>query len=301
MSRVPLRWRATLALLRRLPQGALSRMTGRLAELQLPRPVRGPLIRGFARMVGADLSEVAEPPESFASVSGFFTRRLAPGTRRWPEDPAMPASPVDAEVGAVGRIEEGRALQAKGYPYRIDELLGSPERAEAFREGRFVTLYLSPRHYHRIHTPVSGAVEWARAQPGGLLPVNDPAVRTIPDLFVRNERLVADIRCDPGSARVAGSRVAVVAVGAFNVGRISSAFDPDWNDPSTMGVTNRRGSRSPEARVYEPEVPMERGEELMAFHLGSTVVLLFAGGHGVLDPGLVPGAEIRLGQALFGG
>ena len=252
-------------------------------------------------MVGADLAEAAEAPESFESVSSFFTRRLAPGVRSWPEDPAASASPVDGVVGAVGVVEDGRALQAKGYAYRLDELLGTSEAAEAFQDGRFVTLYLSPRHYHRVHAPVTGEVAWARAQPGGLLPVNDPAVRSVPDLFVRNERLVAGILRPPGAERLGGGQVAVVAVGAFNVGRISSAFDPTWNGPPPVGVTNRKGRRKSESRSYDPPIPVDRGDELMAFHLGSTVILLFADAEGEVDPSVVPGAEIRLGQPLLRG
>ncbi len=299
MSRVPLRWRAVLALLRRLPQGALSRLAGRLAELRLPRFLRAPVIRGFAGVTGADLAEAAGAPASFESVSSFFSRRLAPGVRRWPQDPTVPASPVDGVVGQVGEVEDGQALQAKGYTYRLDELLGTSEAAEVFWRGRFVTLYLSPRHYHRIHAPVGGTVTWARAQPGGLLPVNDPAVRSVPDLFVKNERLVVGIRRPPGAGWLGGVEVAVVAVGAFNVGRISSAFDPDWNGPPPVGVTNRKGQREPEARSYAPPVPVERGDELMTFHLGSTVILLFADAEGEMDPAVVPGAEIRLGQPLL--
>lgn len=252
------------------------------------------VVRTFARTVGADLSEAAEAAHAFPSVSAFFTRRLRPGSRSWPPDPAVPASPVDGIVGQVGRIRQGRAIQAKGMEYGVDELLDSPVEGARFGAGWFVTLYLSPRHYHRIHAPVYGEVRVARALPGSLLPVNDAAVRRIPRLFPRNERLVAHL------AARGGGEVAVVAVGAFNVGRISASFDPDWGGPGGRGVTNRPG-RIREERAYEPPVPVERGGELMAFHLGSTVVLLLdedVAGRGP-HPDLVPGREIRLGAPLF--
>lgn len=302
-----------MALLARLPQGLLSRCTGWIAERRLPRPLRRPVIGAFARAVGADLTEAEREPREYPSVSAFFTRRLRPGVRDWPADPAVPASPVDGIVGQVGRVQAGRALQAKGVDYGVGALLADPSAAgafesaeEAFGGGWFVTLYLSPRHYHRIHAPVGGVVREARAVPGALLPVNDAAVRLVPGLFPRNERLVALIDAGGGHAGEGrsggeGHAVAVVAVGAFNVGRISAAFDPEWGRPGGRGVTNRGRSTGLELRRYDPPVPVTRGQELMAFHLGSTVVLLFGPGHPerTLHPSLVPGREIRLGAPLF--
>jgi phosphatidylserine decarboxylase len=160
--------------------------------------------------------------------------------------------------------------------------------------GPFVTLYLAPRHYHRIHAPCRGRLVAARHVPGNLLPVNPPAVASVPDLFARNERLVCDLDGTPGN-------VAVVAVGATNVGRIESVFDPDWNGPHG-GVTNRRRAtrrgRAVDSRRYDPPLPLDAGDELMAFHLGSSVIVLFEPGRVLLDARIVPGREIRVGDPL---
>lgn len=288
----PARSRALLALLSRLPQGALSRAFGRVADLPLPRPLRRPVIGGFARAVGADLSEAEHPVEAYPTLNRFFTRRLREGARSWPEDPMAPASPVDGVAGQVGRVEEGRILQAKGRRYSAAELLDDAEEAARFEGGAFATLYLSPRDYHRIHAPCAGEIGKARHLPGTLLPVNIPAVAHVPDLFARNERLVCYIDGPLG-------RVAAVAVGAYNVGRISAAFDDGWNAPpgKSAWITNRRGARA-ETRRYAPPVAVERGEEIMTFHLGSTVVLLFEPGRVELREGLRPGTAVRLGEAL---
>ena len=299
MSPPSLRWRLLLRLLQRLPQGALSRATGALAEVPLPRFLRGPVIGGFARVVGVDTGEVAGSPRDFTSVGDFFVRRLRTGVRSWPEDLRILASPVDGVVGALGEIREGTVLQAKGMPYGIGELLAQPSPPELdprrFEGGRYLTLYLSPRHYHRIHAPASGHLLRAQAVPGRLLPVNDPAIRGVPRLFPRNERLVLWME-------VEGAPLALVAVGAFNVGRISVAFDEEWNGPRGEGVTNRPGRRGGGTRDYAPSLPLSRGDEIAAFHLGSTVVLLVgpdAGGQvPELTPDLRPGADIRLGDPL---
>ncbi len=283
-------WRLVLASLARLPQGLLSRATGWLADRRLPGPLRGPVHGPFSRLVGRAVSEAEAPPAAPPSLGAWFARRLRPGARSWPAEPDAVTSPVDGVVGALGTITRGCALQAKGIAYSVSELLADPGRAEAFEGGRFLTIYLSPRHYHRIHTPTAGRVHLARAIPGRLMPVNDPAVQGVPALFATNERLVVHLATPAGE-------VALVAVGAFNVGRISAAFDPGWH-------TNRpRKERSaPELRRYDHEV--RPGAELAAFHLGSTVVLLFAPGpHGAppadFAEGVVPGAEIQVGTPVL--
>src|SRR5690606_18330407 len=137
--------------------------------------------------------------------------------------------------GRFGRVGPNRTLvQAKGHSYSVAELLADEEPAERFGEGSYLTIYLSPRHYHRIHTPCPGTIARADYIPGSLLPVNAPAVMHVPGLFARNERLTCYVDGQRG-------RVGVVAVGAYNVGRISAAFDSDWNGGGPAGyVTNRR-------------------------------------------------------------
>lgn len=289
-------WRALLALLGRLPQAALSRSFGRVADLRLPAAARRPVLGSFARAVGIDLAEVELPLESYPSLNSFFVRRLRSGARRWPDRADVLASPVDGIAGQLGQVTGGRLLQAKGRWYSAAELLQDDDEAPRFDGGAFLTIYLSPRHYHRIHTPCGGEVSLARHVPGALLPVNAPSVTHIPDLFARNERLVCYLDGALG-------RVAVVAVGAYNVGRISAAFDPRWGGPlgavaETSGwATNRAGAQA-QSRRYDPPVPVAPGAELMAFHLGSTVVLLTEPGRARLRQDLRPGMDLRLGEIL---
>lgn len=287
-----LRWRATLRLLRRLPQGALSRGFGRMADAPIPRSLRPAVLGAFARAVGADVSEAEQPLEAYPTLNRFFTRKLKAGARSWPADPSAVASPVDGAVGQMGIIREGRLIQAKGRLYEVAQLLEDRDAAARYEGGVFITLYLSPKDYHRIHAPVAGEIREARHVPGALLPVNVPSVAHMPDLFARNERLMCHIDGPPG-------RVAVVAVGAYNVGRISAAFDSAWNAPTgeSAWVTNRRGMQSA-ARRYDPPVAVTRGDEIMTFHLGSTVVLVFEPGRVELLPALQPGDPVRLGMAI---
>src|SRR5262245_12269420 len=199
------RWRAILQLLKKLPQAGLSRSFGRLADTRLPPALRTRVLGAVASALGIDLSEAELPLDQYESINKLFVRRLKPGLRTWPADPSIAASPVDAIVGQCGRIERGTILQAKGRYYTAAELLDEASEAERFAEGTYLTLYLSPRHYHRIHSPAAGRIPRARHVPGSLLPVNEAAVRHVEHLFALNERLICYVDGTQG-------RIAVVAV-----------------------------------------------------------------------------------------
>ncbi|MGH7469311.1 MAG: archaetidylserine decarboxylase [Longimicrobiales bacterium] len=283
------KWRAILRLLKRLPQAGLSRGFGRVADTPIPAPLRKQVFGAVVAALGIDLDEAELPLEEYRTINELFVRKLKPGVRTWPTDAQVVASPVDGIIGHSGIIENGLILQAKGRYYSPAELLDDAEQAKRFDGGAFLTIYLSPRHYHRIHAPTPGVIPRARHVPGALLPVNDAAVVLVDRLFARNERLICYVEGAAG-------QIAIVAVGAYNVGRISAAFDPHWSGQASPGVTNRKGAL-PETHVYDPPRPVATGAEIMAFHLGSTVVLLVEKRGNHLSA-LTPGAEVRLGQPI---
>ena len=283
-------WRFSLALLGRLPQAALSRGLGHLADIPIPPGLRRTILGKVARTLGMDLSEAARPLEEYGSLNELFVRQLKPGARVWPHERTVVASPVDGILGQLGAIENGKLIQAKGRQYSADDLLGGVDSAR-FAKGSFITIYLSPRHYHRIHSPCEGTISAAWHLPGAMLPVNEPAVMHIDNLFPRNERLVCAMDTALG-------RVAVIAVGAYNVGRISAAFDPTWSGIAGRAwVTNRPGGGAAESKRYSPPIPTSQGAEIMAFHLGSTVVLLIEQSLKIAS-GMIPGREVRMGDIL---
>jgi len=282
-TRASIGWKLLLGTIARLPQGALSRAMGHLADTPIPRPLRPAVLGGFARATGIDLAEADRPLAEYRSLDEFFVRRLRQGVRSWPADPATLGSPVDGVIGELGTVCDGRLLQAKGRDYSVAALLDDATQAARFDGGAFLTLYLSPRHYHRIHSPAAGSIRQVRHVPGALLPVNRPAVEQIPELFPRNERVVCYLDAQPG-------RIAVVAVGAYNVGRIEVLFGGGWR-------TNRAGAAVTD-HVIEPPHAVGRGDEILVFHLGSTVVLLFERDRVRLDTALVSGASIQLGQPI---
>ena len=241
-------------------------------------------------MVGARMDEAGKALADYASLNAFFVRRLASGARQWPSDASLVTSPVDGVLTRLGTVEDGQLVQAKGRHYTAAALLADEDAAARFHGGLYATIYLAPRHYHRIHAPVAGRLRSASYVPGGLFPVNAAAVTEIPDLLATNERVVCSIAGDAG-------RIALVAVGAYNVGRISTAFDRGWGGGEGGWVTNRRPP-SERHRTYQPALTIARGEEIMAFHLGSCVVMLLERDSHEWVPGLTAAREIRLGEAL---
>ena len=177
----------SLRLLGLYPKKAGSAAVGAAARARLPRALREPLLGRFAASYRVDLAEAEKPVAEYVSFLDFFTRRLKPGLR--PQDPPIPGglnSPVDGALVASGRIEAGTLIQAKGLPYRLDELLAGDPLAARFEGGAYATLYLSPRDYHRIHVPCSGRVLAVGRVEGELWPVNEASTAFTPGLYVRN-------------------------------------------------------------------------------------------------------------------
>ncbi|WP_237489036.1 archaetidylserine decarboxylase [Tsuneonella aeria] len=228
------------------------------------------------------MDEAAEPAAAYPSFNAFFTRALKPGARPLADSARYVLSPADGAVSQVGRIADGRILQAKGRDYSVAELLaGDAADAPRFDGGRFVTIYLSPRDYHRVHMPVGGRLRETRYVPGDLFSVNGVTAEGVERLFARNERLACLFETPLGT-------VASVMVGAMIVAGIETV----WSGrvaPHGKAVQSARFADGP---VFAP------GEEMGRFYLGSTVVLLFEPDRIEWLPELQPGSAVRMGQAI---
>jgi phosphatidylserine decarboxylase len=271
----------TLHLLRFLPRNLLSRAFGWFAACEHPPFLARFVVRWFARRYAVNLEEAAAPLQGYPSLLKLFTRRLRDGVRPIAEGAKILVSPVDASTGCFGVIQQGLLLQAKGMQYELAALLGSKAAADRFEGGAYLTLYLSPRDYHRIHSPVQGEITQSLYEPGTLWPVNPPAVRRIPALFAVNERVTTWLESQHGP-------LAVVMIGATNVGRIRLAY---------ADFATNMGRRSRQVLQHRPALPVASGADLGTFELGSTVVLV------VGDPQFVwadlqPGQWLPYGSAL---
>ena len=270
-----------------LPQRLLTRLSHRLTRVQTPW-FKDFLIRRFIAHFQVDLSEaVSTDLASYPDFNQFFTRALRPGARPLAEGERVLCCPVDGAVSQVGGLTADRLLQAKGRSYSLWQLLGGDEsRAQPFHDGGFITLYLSPRDYHRIHVPLPGQLTEMIHIPGRLFSVSPLTTRVVPDLFARNERLVTLFTTPAGP-------MAMILVGAIIVASIETVWAGAITPP--LGTAIRQWSypaTGPDA------VFLDKGAEMGRFNMGSTVILLFARGAVRWDPALYPDASVRMGQRL---
>ena len=270
-----------MTLMRLLPKSALSSAVGAATRLPAPASLHHAAIRLFAQRYGVQLDEAEGRVEDYPTLGQFFTRRLKAGLRPIDPDPAAIVSPVDGAVSRVGHVEAFACLQAKGISFPIDKLLGDEREAAPFEGGAFATLYLAPRDYHRIHSPIDAEITGYCYLPGAFWPVNPASVRSTQALFAINERLVTYLSTSLG-------RVAVVAVGATCVARIHASYD---------AIVTHTGQPA-RAHKYQRPIPIAKGAELGMFEMGSTVILLFEKGRVSWDERLGPDVPVRLGERI---
>ena len=261
-----------------VPRNLVSRVMGMFGRSHLPRFLLDPILRWYVGHYGVNLSECVGGLGDYNSLVDFFTRPLLPEARPICPDPDAIVSPVDGKVYAIGAIVDGRLPQAPDLDYAVADLLGGDDRYES---GQFAVIYLSPKDYHRVHTPREGSVVGWRYRPGELWPVFPAATRKVRDLFAKNERMVARLDTDAGE-------IAVVMVGAFGVGRMRTTF---------CDLISNAGEPRVDGAV-EPPMAIERAGELGRFEMGSTVVLVFPAGRALWS--VEPGATVRLGERIGG-
>ncbi len=273
----------TIFLFKVLPTGLISRVFGVIARMPFPGFLLRRVIDWYIRSYGVDRDEIDWPQRGFRSLDAFFTRTLVPGTHVVDADPRAVVSPVDARIDMFGEIIDGvTMMQAKGVCYSLRDLVPSAMH-ERFIDGSFVTLYLSPSDYHRIHAPAGGRVRGFFNIPGRLFTVQEFMVQGLPGLFSRNERLISYIETQRGL-------VAVCKIGAMNVGRITLSYDPI--------ATNRTFRRRREVLFGDDAAcPIAKGDELGVFHLGSTVIMLFEKDM-ITFTDCAVGTKVRVGQRL---
>ena len=264
-----------------LPRNSFNRLCGLVADAQLPRFLLTLLIRIFSWKFGVNLKEASKQVSEYRNFNEFFTRKLLPDARTLDPDTEADLSPVDGILGESGFINKGVLIQAKGLEYRLADLLKDPERTKFYDGGVFISIYLAPYNYHRIHSMVTGEVREFCYIPGDLWTVSPLGVHHVPGLFARNERLTTYFKTEKGEC-------ALVKIGATVVGRIRVVYHD---------ITSNRPSAAFQKIVLTSPFRVERGDEVGLFELGSTVICLFPPGQIELNE-LKIEQEILLGQAI---
>ncbi len=265
-----------------LPHHAISWCIYKIARIRW-RPFKNLAINLYTKLHAVNIEEAEITDKySYESLNAFFTRALKPEFRPLDDDHENWICPVDGTVSQAGGIDNGRIFQAKGRDYTLLELLGGDETLAApFINGKFATLYLSPRDYHRIHMPVDAVLQNMTYIPGRLFSVAAYTVRAIPRLFARNERIVCSFETKHGP-------MVMVLVGAINV----SATETVWH-----GLVTSCGGRIKTFDYADGQIKLKRGDEMGRFNLGSTVILITPPDF-ELDENLTAGSAVYLGRRI---
>jgi phosphatidylserine decarboxylase len=269
---------AAVQILRALPRTRVSRAVGRLCDKALPAGVSRAVVNLYVRAYRVDMEECVPQEGAYESFDQFFTRHLKAGQRAICPNEREIASPADGKIEAIGPVDLDGTLLVKKRLYKVDELVGDAEDAKRYAGGQFAIVYLSPRDYHRVHSPVAGNVVRIRSMPGDLFPVNSIGERHVPSLFSKNRRVAIVIDTE------ALGRVTVVMVGAIIVGRITVSAMPGPDVPLGDHAVGPFAVR--------------KGEEIGVFHLGSTAIVFAE--RGAVAPFGRPTGPVRLGQSLSG-
>lgn len=222
------------------------------------------IVPSFAKVYKLNQNEMENSLQEYPTLHELFIRKLKKDARIVDHSHDVVVSPVDAVIEDVGTINENSEIKVKGKIYSIEEMLGNHDSFRCYVNGTFMILYLSPSHYHRIHSPVNGTVRKKWTLGSKSYPVNKLGLKYGVRTLAKNYRVITEVETDSG-------QVAIVKVGAMFVNSIE---------------TTHRGST------------LEKGKEIAYFSFGSTVVLLFEKGIFQLDPSIHTPKDIKVGEKL---
>ena len=238
----------------------ISRAFGKFATAEFPTPIQNFINRSYVKLLKLDMSEFS-PPHNYKTLNKLFTRAFVK-TREIDGASDSVISPTDSFITTSGKIKEDLSLQLKGFWYSVDDLLTQfidDKSKKKIYGGEYINFYLSPTDYHRYHMPLDCKIKKVIHVPGALYPVNFTYLKKMPELYVKNERVI--VECEANK-----KLFYMILVGALNVGKMTISFEPDIE-------TN---TDSKEIKVYEyDDMNLSKGFELGYFLMGSTVVILF--------------------------
>ncbi len=273
--------RLFIALQHALPQVWLTRLFSRITQSSKSPWLKRRLINWLIRRYKIDLSLMANPDlESYTTFNEFFIRQLHEAAR--PIAPEGIISPVDGTISQIGEIKLGRLIQAKGVDYALKDLLaGDAKLTEALLGGKFTTLYLAPKDYHRVHMPLTGKLLKTIYVPGRLFSVNAVTAQNVKNLFARNERLICEFATERG-------KMIMIFVGAMFVAGIHTSWAGDIKRGKEIVVTD----------YSSEDISLERAAEAGYFKFGSTIILLFPAHTIEWEAALSAGQTIVMGQKI---
>jgi phosphatidylserine decarboxylase len=263
----------------RIPRQFLTRFIGWFSKLENPL-VRSLSIGLWRFFADVDLSDAKKT--HFTSMHDCFTRELKEGSRPIDTDPAVIVSPSDGIVGACGRVQAGQCIQAKGFPYTLDDLLGNKELVRKYENGVYVTLRLTSGMYHRFHAPHDCRIEKVTYVSGDTWNVNPIALRRVERLFCKNERAIIEATLKDSKHMITLVPVAAILVASILLHFLNVLLHLKYRGPNVMRCNAQ----------------FDKGEELGWFQHGSTIIV-FAPAEFDLAERIREGTRVRMGEALL--
>jgi len=279
ISRMTRHEKLNFLLTNRIPRRWVTLCVGRLSRVRQPA-VRAASIAIWRLFSDLDLREARKT--RFDSLHDCFTRELKEGVRPVDPDPAVLTSPCDGIVGEGGHVVDGAVLQAKGFPYSVEDLLGDAQLARQYRDGSYVTLRLTSSMYHRFHAPADCRVERVTYISGDTWNVNPIALKRIERLFCKNERAAIRCRLERGRHLITLVPVAAILVASIRLRFVDVLLHLRYRGPNHI----------------ECDAPLRKGAEMGWFEHGSTIIV-FAPPGVTLCERWKTGDVIRMGQPLF--
>lgn len=266
-----------------LPQHTLSRFIGIFTNSK-NKFIKSTLIKLCLFFYAVDLKEAEdENIENYTSFNNFFTRKLKPNVRTIDTDKTVLISPVDGTIYQFGKIEDKQLFQAKGKYFSLETLLGQQQDLVAqFINGSFLTAYLAPKDYHRVHIPYSGKLKKMVHVPGKLFAVNPTTTNNIANLFARNERVICLFETSFGP-------MIIILVGAMIVASIHTVWAGEVTPPTTKEIRTWN---------YDNGIELNKGDELGHFQMGSTVIILIPENKSEFSTNLQVNQTIKLGEYI---
>ena len=262
----------------RIPRRFATQFIGWFSKIEQPL-VRDLSIGLWQMFSDLDLSDAKK--SHFTSMHDCFVRELRDGARPVDPDPGIVVSPCDAVVGANGTVDDTALYQVKGFPYRLEDLMGDPAMVDRHRNARYVTLRLKSSMYHRFHAPHDCRVNQVTYISGDTWNVNPIALRRIEKLFCKNERALVSATLASGHP-IALVPVAAILVAAIRLHFLDTVFSMKYRGPN----------------VFACKARFRKGDEMGWFEHGSTIIV-FAHPDLELCDNVTEGATIRMGEPLM--
>jgi len=264
----------------RIPRRYLTKAMGWYSNIE------NPLLTKFSlyiwKLFANDLSLSEAKKSEFNSLRDCFIRELKEGARPIDNRENIVTSPCDAIIGACGSIDGTIIYQAKGFPYKLDDLIPDVRLQHKYRNGVYITLRLKSSMYHRFHAPFDCSINQITYISGDTWNVNPIALKRIEKLYCKNERAVVELTTKKLNYNITLVPVAAILVASIKFNCLNTNLDLKYRGPNLINCNAH----------------YKKGDEMGYFQHGSTIILFATSNHKLLE-NITTDSRVNMGQPLL--